>query len=568
MEVAFTGTFLCMVERGRRLLGLLELCQPSSHDQGRPVAGITLLVCALRGHLVPVGSHGGGIFGSKGKRKVGGPAERWPRMNIPRQGLMSYKTLEEHREWPLKYWHWILDVAEVEQEIFVCVDDLHKFHPGLPLVKELKVTYRRVMFFVKDGGRHFISDSGLRRLIKATAKGHEHLEALKFLEFFERNVVKQSTKKRVLAELDERNKLQQALASTVHSGLIAPESASPRWDMPTVPVNESGVAQLMPPEVAWTVPTKGSAPLAKLSVREWFGFHLSATLNSLETFWYGERNLFATLVLGIFVGFYPVIQLEALLPEDMDWAVHFQLVLWWNLLILLIAIASAVWFGVSMTRSMLRTCRTLDGFLWGITVYLLTLPVLLSIALQTWSLSLLEEWWDSVAGRYRPAEVYADQFLGRIVVKGQLRFGSSVELEKVLNANRKYTLIEIESPGGYVVEGVRMSKLVADRKLDVVSLEYCESACTLILASGTERFLGPKVEVGFHRSGRRYGPVSDGWSATDYQMAKLLKGRGVDEKFIQKAFIPSIEGMWYPEHGEMFAAGYATLKWSERRFGY
>jgi hypothetical protein len=51
-------------------------------------------------------------------------------------------------------------------------------------------------------------------------------------------------------------------------------------------------------------------------------------------------------------------------------------------------------------------------------------------------------------------------------------------------------------------------------------------------------------------------------------MAKFLKGRGVDEKFIQKAFIPSIDGMWYPEHGEMFAAGYATLKWSERKFGY
>jgi len=143
-----------------------------------------------------------------------------------------------------------------------------------------------------------------------------------------------------------------------------------------------------------------------------------------------------------------------------------------------------------------------------------------------------------------------------------------VELEKVLNANRKYTLIEIESPGGYVVEGMRMAKLVADRKLDIVSLDYCESACTLILASGTERFLGPKVEVGFHRSGYRYGPVNDGWSATDHQMAKLLKGRGVDEKFIHKAFIPSINGMWYPEHGEMFAAGYATLKWSERKFGY
>lgn len=568
MEVACTGSFLCMVERERRVLGLLDLRQSGNHDPGGPVARFAVLVCPVRCHLVPVGSHGSRIFRSTGKRKADDPVDRWPRMNIPRHGLMSYKTLEEHREWPLKYRHWILDVAEVEQEIFVCVDDLHKFHPGLPPVKELKVTYRRVMFFVKEGGRHFISDSGLRRLIKATAKGHEHMEALKFLEFFERNVVKQSTKKHVHAELDERNKVQKALASTVHSGPIAPAQASPRWDIPTVPVNESGVAQLMPPELDWTEPILESTPLAKLGLSEWVVFQVNAARNSLESFWYGERNLFATLVLGIFVGFYPVIQLEALLPEDMDWAVHFRLVLWWNLLILLIAIASAVWFGGSMTRSMLRTCRTLDGFLWGITVYLLTLPVLFSIALQAWSLSLLEEWWDSVAGRYRPAEVYADQFLGRIVVKGQLRFGSSVELEKVLNANRKYTLIEVESPGGYVVEGVRMAKLVADRKLDVVSLEYCESACTLILASGTERFLGPKVEVGFHRSGRRYGPVSDGWSATDHQMAKLLKGRGVDEKFIHKAFIPSINDMWYPEHGEMFVAGYATLKWSERKFGY
>jgi hypothetical protein len=394
------------------------------------------------------------------------------------------------------------------------------------------------------------------------------MEALKFLDFFERNVLKQATKKRSNAELDERNKLQTAFASTVHAGPITPVPASPRWDLPTLPANEAGVAQLMPPELAWVESRPDSAPLAKLTVREWFGFHANAMRNTLEGFWHGERNLFVTLIYGSFVGFYPVIQLEALLPEDMDWAVHFQLVLWWNLMILVLALASAAWFGVSMTRSMLRTCRTLEGFLWGITVYLLTLPILFSIALQSWSLSLLEEWWDSVAGRYRPVEVYADQYLGRIVVKGPLRFGSSVEFEKVLNANRKYTLIEIESPGGYVVEGVRMSKLVADRKLEVVSLDYCESACTLILASGTERFLGPKAEVGFHRSGRRYGPVSDGWSATDHQMAKLLKSRGVDEKFIQKAFIPSIEGMWYPEHGEMFAAGYATLKWSERKFGY
>ena len=489
-------------------------------------------------------------------------------MSTARPALMAYKTLEDHREWPLKYRHWIVDVAEVEQEIFVCVDDLTKFHTGMPPVKELKVTYRRAMFFVKEGGRHFISESGLRRLIRTTAVGHKHIEGLKFLDFFDRNVIKQATKKRTDAAQTERNTQQEEGASAVHLGPLSLAQAHPRWDMPTVPVNEAGAAETASPDARWTKPTPDNAPLSKLSWREWFTSHVNTARNSIESFWYGERNLFATLMLGVFVGFYPAIQLEALLPEDLDWAVHFRLVFWWNLLTLLVALASAVWFGVSMTRSMLRTCRTLEGFLWGITLYLLTLPILFSIALQTWSLSLLEEGWDSLAGRYRPAEVYADQFLGRIVVKGPLRFGSSIEMEKVLNANRKYTLIEIESPGGYVVEGMRMAKLVADRKLDVVSMDHCESACTLILASGTDRYLGPKVEVGFHRSGRRYGPVSDNWSATDYQMAKLLKSRGVSEKFIQKAFIPSINGIWYPEHGEMYAAGYATLKWSERKFGY
>lgn len=489
-------------------------------------------------------------------------------MSVVRQGLQSYKTLEDYREWPLKYRHWTVDVAEVEQEIFVCVDDLARFHTGMPPVKELKVPYRRVMFYVKDGGRHFISEAGLRRLVKATARGHEHGEILKFLDFFERNVVKQATKKRSDAELTERNQLQETFASTVQEGPLSLTQSSPHWDLPTQPTNESGLAQSIPPELVRAESIPGNAPLPKLSWREWIGFQAHAARNSLESFWYGERNLFATLVLGIFIGFYPAIQVEALLPEDLDWAVNFRLVLWWNTLILLVAFASAIWFGVSMTRSMLRTCRRPQNFLWGITVYLLAVPILFSSASQSWSLALLAEWGDSIAGRYRPADVYADPFLGRIVVKGPLKFGSSIEFEKVLNANRKYTLIEIESPGGYVVEGMRMASLVADRKLDIVSMEYCESACTLILASGAQRYLGPKVAVGFHRSGQRFASVTSAWSATDYQMARLLKSRGVNEDFIRKAFIPSISSIWYPEHAEMYAAGYATAKWSDRKFGY
>lgn len=32
-------------------------------------------------------------------------------------------------------------------------------------------------------------------------------------------------------------------------------------------------------------------------------------------------------------------------------------------------------------------------------------------------------------------------------------------------------------------------------------------------------------------------------------------------------FIPSIRDIWYAPHNLMYAAGYATIQWSERKFG-
>ena len=173
-----------------------------------------------------------------------------------------------------------------------------------------------------------------------------------------------------------------------------------------------------------------------------------------------------------------------------------------------------------------------------------------------------------MAGRRNPAKVYADPYLGRIVVSGDLGFGSSQELARVLAENPKYKLVEIEGPGGYALEGFRMAKLISDRELDTVTLDHCESACTLLFVSGAQRYLGPDVEVGFHRSGTSFGPVSTAWTETDYQVARLLHARGVDEKFIFKSLTPSIRSIWHAPHQEMYAAGYATQRWSERKLGY
>jgi hypothetical protein len=137
-----------------------------------------------------------------------------------------------------------------------------------------------------------------------------------------------------------------------------------------------------------------------------------------------------------------------------------------------------------------------------------------------------------------------------------------------LDKNPKFTLIELESPGGYVIEGMRMSKLIAGRKMDTVSFDLCASACTDLFVSGQDRYLGPDVQMGFHRSGTRYGPVGSGWNASDYQSARYLQERGTSDDFIQKALTPSIREIWWAPHKEMYTSGYANLQWSERKQGY
>jgi hypothetical protein len=129
-------------------------------------------------------------------------------------------------------------------------------------------------------------------------------------------------------------------------------------------------------------------------------------------------------------------------------------------------------------------------------------------------------------------------------------------------------LIQIESPGGVVIEGLRMADTVRQRQLDTVSFESCASACTLVLAAGTERYLGTDAEIGFHRSGRRFGPVNPGWSATDHKIAQHYRDRGVTEAFVRQALKPSIRELWIAPHEAMYTHGFANKPWAQRKSGY
>jgi hypothetical protein len=486
-----------------------------------------------------------------------------------RREPLVLKNLDDYRAWPVKHRHWEFEVVESStHEIWVSTKDLRTFYDALPSDKLLKGTYYRTMLYVKSTKDYYLSERSMRMELRRGKSHPQNVDILKFLDWFERNVTQVAVKKRTNARLDDANTFRQDQAQKIVVGPSPASLAPPRLDEATVPFTK---------EERWAI-ERDSDDIQKVyhadarpirtTWKDWGHGHLRQRLDYVASFWRGERNLFLTFCVCLLLATVPNLFLRVLLPEALDWTEHYRRLMWASALIVPVVALWAIVFLVSMTRSTYRAWSAPAGKLWATTFYLLVLPVVPWIYFSHYDSEMLEYWWASVRGKYEPIAVYADPHLGRIVVRGAMKFGSAEALQLALDKNPKYTLIQIESPGGFVIEGMRMAQMVEKRKLDMVSLDECASACTLVLAAGGDRYLGPDVEVGFHRSGTRYGPIQSGWSETDHKIAEYYRSRGTNNAFIEKALTPSIRQIWIAAHADMYEAGFANLKWAERKVGY
>ena len=181
---------------------------------------------------------------------------------------------------------------------------------------------------------------------------------------------------------------------------------------------------------------------------------------------------------------------------------------------------------------------------------------------------LIAEWWDWRHGRAHPIEVHADRQLGRIVARGGLHLGSADALESVILAHPELSLLQIESPGGFVSEGLRMAEIVRSHHLDTFTRELCASACTFVVAAGTDRYFEHGGLLGFHRSGLRFGSADFGWNRVDLRIAQYFRSRGLPEDFIEKALHEPMWRIWWAPEADLFGSGYITAWWSDRKPGY
>lgn len=190
--------------------------------------------------------------------------------------------------------------------------------------------------------------------------------------------------------------------------------------------------------------------------------------------------------------------------------------------------------------------------------------VVVVLASFVWLLGLVH----TVTIRPPPAEVLHDPVSRRIILRGALNFGSYKALEQALRQKPRLTLLQVESPGGSVIEGIAMARLIQEFGMDTVTFEHCESACTLLVAAGKERYLGDVTEVGFHRSWIFGKAFSTAWSSADHWIADYYRSRGIAEPFVQQALDTPSYSMWYPTPDQLIGAGFATTYWTERGTRY
>jgi len=148
-----------------------------------------------------------------------------------------------------------------------------------------------------------------------------------------------------------------------------------------------------------------------------------------------------------------------------------------------------------------------------------------------------------------------------IHLKGDMGWGVSKDVSKILRQHSGIKGIILDSNGGLADEGYRLSTLVRLYDLDTYTLRGCYSACTIVFISGEKRFLGRGSFLGFHQSSF-IGPraISSNESAESLKQEKekdlvIFNMREISHEFFEKASNTPPDDAWYPTVSELFDAG-------------
>jgi hypothetical protein len=144
-----------------------------------------------------------------------------------------------------------------------------------------------------------------------------------------------------------------------------------------------------------------------------------------------------------------------------------------------------------------------------------------------------------------------------IHLQGELGFGVSKDVAKLLVSQSNVQGIILDSNGGRIYEGRELSKLILINGLNTYSFNGCYSACTTAFIAGKNRYLGPGANLAFHQYIMGYKNLGTGIDMKKEQEAdlRIFQKQGVKSDFMNKLFKTPHDDLWYPSVEELMDSG-------------
>jgi hypothetical protein len=135
---------------------------------------------------------------------------------------------------------------------------------------------------------------------------------------------------------------------------------------------------------------------------------------------------------------------------------------------------------------------------------------------------------------------------------GDMPEGTTAAIRKMLDANPKITVIHLNSDGGELREGYRLSELIKQRHLTTYTSTVCASACTIAFLAGSPRYLAEGAWLGFHSSSDKGSEEAS--AEGNKAFYDMYRAAGLPDDFIAHALSTMPSEIWFPSYDEMRAA--------------
>jgi hypothetical protein len=283
-----------------------------------------------------------------------------------------------------------------------------------------------------------------------------------------------------------------------------------------------------------------------------------ARVGYLRRHWRGELPLAAAVIVSsaLLWGLVQLLQFAARRVSLIDHPLP-AAALW--LAEMLTLIFGVVWWGVGVQRAATAHLDRGGSMLVALMAGLTGLAAFAWVGAFWWfsARHVAPEVWATLTGATPAAQVRYDAPRQRLVLTGDLDFGSTRALRAALDAHADVRVVQLESRGGRVKEGLALGALLRDRGLDTLVTGECSSACVTAFAGGARRLITAEARLGLHSAGGA-GATAQSVAAANRDSDEFIAARGVDLRVVEKGAAVAHDAIWFPPPVTLLASGLAT----------